>query len=723
MSKISVFKAPIRNTTPYRDVSLSDIATVIRSDKYKPTTEKLRALANKDERDLCKANDLDYTTFSGTFGHRANKALIEHSGYFGIDIDHIGNTDAIANFKLQIRSIYEPAMMFVSPSGDGLKIVFKINVNEASHEQYFIAFQNFFRFELNIEIDEKCKDVSRACFLCYDPECCTPESPTPLGRSFIDAYATIQPTTDQATTNHIPIIQPTTIQPPLNSPKVEAITDESEIIDLLKVWLNKQLSFVEGSRNKYVSMLCGAFNRYGVREITALATLLQYAEEGFTVNEIQAIVRSIYSVKAFHNTAQFEANKVKEIVLEDKKPDPEPVIVTPLFPIAGFPDFIQTMILECTRVYGTHRDLWAAAFFAASSLSIGQSVMLKTKYENTALFWMAVVGVSGVGKSEPFRIAFKILNEIDYKLFEYHKKEVAQYKIDKKAAKGDESPPAQPLPCKQSIIIDSTPEAMAKSMSANPRGIGILRDELHGWFKDFGRYAASGEQQNMLSTWSQQTFKVNRAGSEALFIQDPYVGVYGGIQPGVLPELAKDNRAINGFLQRFIFVYPDKIEVPRYTNEELSEDLKIYYRTYTERLLSLTGYREEIRLNSEALELYADFFNKNSDLNNSGKQTDYMNEVNAKLDIVVLRIAIVFHFSQWACTGSSPAEITAQTMKSAIQLTEYFRITAAKVYEIISQKSTDKKDVARYLATLGNSQTDIATVLKVSQQYISKILI
>ncbi len=702
MSDISVYRAPVNNTSPLKSVSLSDIAKVIKSDKYKYLTEKLRSLPSKEEKDLCKVGELDYTTFSGTFSRRAKIGLIKHSNQFCIDIDHIGNDEALRSMKERILNAFTPSLMFISPSGDGLKCVFQIDIEQGTHEQYFRAFQNFFRSEFNTEIDEKCSDVSRACFLCYDPECYTSDVPTILCKAFIDTYTTIQPTA--------------------YNPKTETFTDQSVIIDNLKVWVNKQQSFVEGNRNKYISELCGAFNRYGIDEYTALTTLLEYAETGFTVSQIRATVRSIYSNTALHNIAQFDTPTGQETRPQGKQQQTEPEELTPLLPIDGFPDFIQSLIIECTRVYGTHRDLWAAAFFAATTVALGQSVMLKTKYENTALFWMAVVGGSGIGKSEPFKIAFKILHEIDYKLFENYKKEAAQYKIDKKAVKGDETPPSEPLPCKQSIIIDSTPEAMAKAMSANPRGIAILRDELHGWFNDFGRYAKSGEQQNMLSTWTQQTYKVNRAGSEPLFIQDPYVGVFGGIQPSVLPEMAKDNRSVNGFLQRFVFVYPDKIESPRYTNEELNEDMKTYYREYVERLLSLKGYREEIRLSRQAEEVYADFFNKNSDLNDSGKLPEYLCEVNAKLDIIVLRAAIAFHFSQWACTGSSPAEITTQTMKAAIQLTEYFRITARKVYDILSRTNNDKKETARYLTELGNSQTDIAAVLKVTQQYISKIV-
>ena len=701
MNNISVYKAPVRNTLPLKNVSLSDIAKVIKSEKYKPITEKLRGLPSKAERDMCKASELDYTTFSGTFTKRSDSALILHSGYFTIDFDHVGDKDKIDALKQGTRSIYEPALMFASPSGDGLKTVFKIDTSQGTHKQYFSAFQNFFKSVFNFEIDEKCKDVSRACFLCYDPECFTTDNPTILGREFLDLYSPSQ--NERSSPN-----------------KTESQTDAGLIVERLTKWVNKTHSFVEGNRNKYVSELCGAFNRYGVDEHTALETLLKYAENGFAESEIKATVRSVYNNKTLHNIAKFEANSGTETKPQEHVQE----IATPLMPIDGFPEFMQHLINECKRIYGTHRDLWAAAFFAATSSAIGQSVMLKTQYENTSLFWLAVVGASGVGKSEPFRFAFKLLHDKDFAAFEQYKKEVRQYAIDKKQTKQGDNPPEPPFPCKQNIIVDATPEALAKAMSTNPRGVTIMRDELHGWFMDFGRYAKSGEQQNMLSTWTQQVFKVLRSNSEDLFIKDPFVNVIGGIQPGVLPEMAKDNRAINGFLPRFGFVFPDKIETPRFQNEELESSLKTHYQTYIENLLLIKGYRNEIRLNSEAIELYGEFVNKNADINDSGKQPDYLNEVNAKLNIIVLRAAIVFHFAEWAATGNSPTEINKSTMQAAINLTEYFRITAKKVYNIINQsvERNNKKDIAKYLLTLDNSQTEVAKVLKVSQQYISKIL-
>jgi hypothetical protein len=263
------------------------------------------------------------------------------------------------------------------------------------------------------------------------------------------------------------------------------------------------------------------------------------------------------------------------------------------------------------------------------------------------------------------------------------------------------------------------------AMSATPRGITILRDELAGWFNDFGRYSKSGEQQNMLSTWSQQPFRTNRKTGDNDFINKPFTDVFGGIQPGLLNEMAKDNRALSGFLQRFCFVFPDHIKAPVYNSREITEDRKAQYRNYINRLLSIPDFRQEIRLSGEASQLYEDFYNKNATLNNSGKQPDYINEVNSKLNIIVLRAALLFHLSQWACTGTDTPYISDSTMQSAIRLAEYFRLTAKKVYRIISKERSGitNKDVVKYLTSLGhNSQTDIAKVLDISQQSVSKTI-
>ena len=78
------------------------------------------------------------------------------------------------------------------------------------------------------------------------------------------------------------------------------------------------------------------------------------------------------------------------------------------------------------------------------------------------------------------------------------------------------------------------------------------------------------------------------------------------------------------------------------------------------------------------------------------------------------------------CEQNTYTEISATSMQTAIDLIEYFRATALKVYHKIfkENRSTDidKKDIIKFLNSNGTSQNEIANVLKVSQPYVNKIL-
>lgn len=697
MSDISIYKAPVTNILPYLNVTLFDIYQEIKSDKYKRITNKLRGITSKAEKVMCKSAEFDYVTFSGTFTKRANKSLIKHSAIICIDVDHVGEIGAIIDLKQQIRSVLEPALIFVSPSGDGLKVVLHIDISQDTHEKYFLAFQNFFKSELYTDIDSSCRDVSRATFLCHDPDCFYTETPTIVGKEFITKYTSIA---RPAIKESIP-----------TAPKAAA-----DFLSVLHIPLQMIKDSYDGNKHYRLlkaSRLTGGYIAAGLIDESEAIRLL---EEAIQKKEIVS----------FPSAQQTILDGIANGKLEPLAPvqHPDKLTETPPMPIDGFPSFIQDLINECSSIYGTHADLWSFAFFAATSTAIGQSVILKTRFENPPLFWIAVVAPSGMGKTPPLDFALQQIHDIDYSIYtEYqvqmkqYEKEVSQWQKSKGLPK-----PEEPPPCKQYILVDSTPEAMSQALEAHPRGITILREELHGWFLDFGKYTKSGEQQNMLSSWSQQVYKTKRVGRKGEFIKKPNINVYGGIQTGLLTEMAKDNRAVNGFLQRFCFVFPDKIEAPAYNKNELSYEFKSRYRKYITNLLEVTSYREEIRLSSEAELLYEVFYNKNRDLINSGKQPDYISECTSKFNIIVLRAAVLFHCSKQACNGYDSNYINAPTMQAAINLTEYFRITANKVYGIISQTNSNQKDVAKYLAALDNSQTDIAKIMKVSQPYINKIL-
>lgn len=177
MRLFSFFRAPINNITPHKSISLLDAYNYIVGNYAQNRTVELRKLTDEKNVRRFKSQEFDYCTFSGTFSSRSDKNLIEHSGLICLDFDHLSQSsnfngkDGLELLKnaLLDDEYFDTELMFVSPSGDGLKWVIKIDISQTSHAMYFDAISNYIRQTYNLEIDKACRDVSRACFLPHDP--------------------------------------------------------------------------------------------------------------------------------------------------------------------------------------------------------------------------------------------------------------------------------------------------------------------------------------------------------------------------------------------------------------------------------------------------------------------------------------------------------------------------------------------------------------------------
>jgi hypothetical protein len=167
--KFSYFKAPVSNIFPKITLSLVDVFNLIKSEDYTSITNQLRSFTDKDVARKFKASKFDYVTFSGTFSKRNDKALLNHSGLLTIDFDHIPN---LQQLKIQLLrdEYFETEILFVSPSGDGLKWIIHINITESTHQNFFNAISAYIKEVYQLEVDKSGKDISRACFLPFDPE-------------------------------------------------------------------------------------------------------------------------------------------------------------------------------------------------------------------------------------------------------------------------------------------------------------------------------------------------------------------------------------------------------------------------------------------------------------------------------------------------------------------------------------------------------------------------
>lgn len=101
-----------------------------------------------------------------------------YSEYFVIDIDHITEKGMeIAPLRRKLESDSRLLMSFVSPGEDGLKLLFRLSdrcYDAGIFSLFYKAFLSDFSTQYSLEqvADTRTSDVSRACFISYDPNVC-----------------------------------------------------------------------------------------------------------------------------------------------------------------------------------------------------------------------------------------------------------------------------------------------------------------------------------------------------------------------------------------------------------------------------------------------------------------------------------------------------------------------------------------------------------------------
>ena len=144
-------------------------------------------------REFCAAGDtkaaalakkaLPAVSLSGTTNGLRKAAVADerftHSGFLQVDIDGKDNPDMTLD---QIRQVLiddqRIVAVFISPSGNGIKGVARIQPYAMWHKASFLAVERHFVTEHGIVIDKSCKDPVRLCFLSYDPDAWIDESRT-----------------------------------------------------------------------------------------------------------------------------------------------------------------------------------------------------------------------------------------------------------------------------------------------------------------------------------------------------------------------------------------------------------------------------------------------------------------------------------------------------------------------------------------------------------------
>ena len=140
----------------------------IKNGRWIDLVSAVRKAPDKDQKGRLKRN-LPAFLWSGTFKERRNDAFEKFSGLLCADIDKV--PERLAELHDLARNDPHVVAAFVSPSGDGIKIVFRVPVPDDldGHAVNFSSVK--FRLETyyKVQVDTSAKDAARLCYVSYDP--------------------------------------------------------------------------------------------------------------------------------------------------------------------------------------------------------------------------------------------------------------------------------------------------------------------------------------------------------------------------------------------------------------------------------------------------------------------------------------------------------------------------------------------------------------------------
>jgi hypothetical protein len=263
----------------------------IRDGASKDLIKKIRSEKDKSRRNELKQG-LPAICFSGKFSRRSDAALVEHSGFIGLDFDGYDRQKDMLQDKEQMKKNKFVFSVFVSPSGNGLKVIVKIPPEPHNHTNYFNSLKSYFNSD---RFDVSCKNVSRVCYESYDPLIHINEN-----SSVWDSIAEDE---------HKEVITGDVTIP---------ITNEGKIVDILVSWWERKYPMVSGQRNHNIYILAAAFNDFGIQRSLAEYVLTRYEAEDFSEEEIKATVASAYRHVDKFNTRSYEdqekVSKIRDMV-------------------------------------------------------------------------------------------------------------------------------------------------------------------------------------------------------------------------------------------------------------------------------------------------------------------------------------------------------------------------------------------------------------------------
>jgi putative DNA primase/helicase len=507
-------------------------------------------------------------TFAGVMPMRAKKQVPQFTGLLPADLDLLG--DRLPANRNTLRADPHVYALFVSPTGEGLKAIYRVPLCE-NEGQYKVAFHTVSSRVQDLcgVVPDELTDFTRLCFASCDPELYHNPAAIELPVDFNMRLEENKPEPPKPTNNN-PVINGST---------------RREIVE-------KLLGTVEWESDTVGHCRCPGEAQHTTGEKTNECRV--YLDGTPTVHCVHTSCAGIVAGVNRELRSRIGEAEIKQTApWPDPKPLPADLPPVPPFNSACLPVTFREWIEDIAERMQCPPDFPAVGAMIAIGSVVGRKIGIRPKRFDDWLvipnLWGFIVGRPGLMKTpaleQPLLPLRRLVAEaLDRYAAEIREQEVntmldvqgaklAEKKIagllkngDQKAARAEaeaiaKKKSSEPV-CRRYETNDPTIEKLGVLLAENPMGLLLFRDELVGFLRGLDRDGHESDRATYLETWNGTgSFTSDRI--QRGTIRTPAVlSILGGIQPDLLVayirEAVRGGLGADGLLQRFqVAVWPD----------------------------------------------------------------------------------------------------------------------------------------------------------------------
>ena len=671
-SNVSIFK---NFTTPTKEVSISEVLTSIKLGIHKEEIIKIRELTRAGNLEAAKIlkKQLESFTPSGTFKNGRSKDKLEiYNQSIVLDIDKVNN-EKLETIQRKLKEIPYTLGSFISPSGNGIKIIVGTTSEEKDHKLAYSKIADYYSKALNVAIDSSGSDVCRLCFMSYDPNCYINDDFEPYELKTKTKVTRTIPTPDE--------------------------TDEFEII-LLQI--ENQGVDITGDYETWRNLGFAIADEYGESGRTAYHRIslfhLSYNEKDCDEQYTHCIKSngSGIGISTFYYHAKNSNVTIpKTSVLQNKKqdtlPTPKTVEKIPTFTQEieeVLPDFLKKVICPFDSYQDKDMMLLGTLTCISAGLPNVYGIYDNDRIHPNLFLFVSAPASAGKGK---LKFCKRIIQPIHKAIRKKGQLMQAKYEeevmlMNQKGKKNSTTPTPEKPPTTMFVIPANNSATGFFQLLHDNEGKGLIfeteADTLANNFKqDYGNYS-----DGFRNAFHHEQIKYyRRTGNEYVEIDSPELScVLSGTPKQVLALMPN---AENGLFSRFIFYeIPVSLNWKNVFADSTGEGLESYFDKLGDEFLELYNQllngkdmkftftqKQKVEFNKVFSNLNAFYLNVNS--------LEYTASVR-RLGIITFRISMIFTVLRILETGelSSTLECLDEDFNSAIAIAKVLVKHSSKVF-------------------------------------------